>query len=316
MKSIMFLARAISLILVSHFPSFALADMSWDDAIEAVSEKSSRYYDYALDLGSGHPGTALHGIGHDRHLCAITGRMLGFKDEIKEAETFQSPSLAPDADPFELMEHSVFLDSWVIAARRAIAMTESQKKSLWNLECIGNHGIPLKAYIDEPDLRSDFSVLDNTLVVYGDIDGGFHDRFLAALNANPDVVSVAFGSAGGSVADAILSGLEIRKRGLSTTLHGPCFSACPLVFMGGETRDIWMGPGPHLGFHRVYTPRGEVPLNDEVYRHIAEYIAAMDVDPIQVLEWMALAGASEIFEPSLEQLCGSRVATWVQRVCD
>jgi hypothetical protein len=85
--------------------------------------------------------------------------------------------------------------------------------------------------------------------------------------------------------------------------------------MGGETRRIWMGPGPHLGFHRVYTTLGEVPLGDDVYRQIAEYLAAMDVSPVRVLEWMARAGSNEIFEPRLEQLCGPRVATWVQRVC-
>ncbi|WP_171178195.1 hypothetical protein [Ruegeria sp. HKCCD8929] len=315
LRNIATLARALSLILGLHFPSFALAEISWDNAIEAVSAKSSEYYDYALRLGSGHPGSALHGIGHDRHICAIAGRMLGFRDEIARAETFEDPPLTPQADPFELMEHSVFLDSWVAAARRATAMTESQKKSLWNLECIGNHGIPRTAYIDEPELKGDFSVLENTLVVYGDIDSGFHDRFRAVLDANPEVDLIALGSAGGSVVDAILSGSEIRKRGLTTTLHGPCFSACPLVFMGGERRTIWMGPGPHLGFHRVYTPSGEISLDDRVYLQIAEYLAAMDVDPIPVLEWMARAGSSEIFEPRLEQLCEPRVATWVQRIC-
>lgn len=316
LKSVTILARVLFLILGFHIPSFALAEVSWDSAIQAAREKSSEYYDYALRLGSGHPGSALHGIGHDRHICAITGRMLGFRNEIKEAETFENPSLTPGADPFELMEHSMLLDSWVAAAQRAVAMTDSQKKSLWNLECIGNHGIPRSAYVDEPELRGDFSILDNTLVVYGDIDSGFHDRFRAALDANPEVDLIALGSAGGSVVDGILSGLEIRKRGLSTTLHGPCFSACPLVFMGGETRSIWMGPGPHLGFHRVYTTLGEVPLDDSVYVQISEYLAAMDVNPIPVLEWIARAGASEFFEPRLEQLCETRVATWVQRVCD
>lgn len=315
MKNVSALARTLFLNLGFLFPSYALAEISWGSAIEAVSEKSSKYYDYALALGSGHPGSALHGIGHDRHICAIAGRMLGFRDEIAQAEMFDDPPLTSSADPFELMEHSLFLDSWVAAANRAVAMTESQRKSLWNLECIGNHGIPKTAFINEAELKGDFSFLENTLVVYGDIDSGFHNRFRATLDANPEVELVALGSAGGSVVDAILAGLEIRKRGLSTTLHGPCFSACPLVFMGGESRTIWMGPGPHLGFHRVYTTLGEAALDDNVYLQIGEYLAAMGVDPIPVLEWMARADSSEIFEPSLEQLCEPRVATWVQRVC-
>lgn len=316
MQNITLLSRAILLIIGLHFPTFALADRSWDSAIETISEKSSQYFDYALRLGSGYPGAALNGIGHDRHICAIAGRMLGFRDEITQAETFEDPPLTPQADPFALMEHSLFLDAWVAAARRAIVMTESQKKSLWNLECIGNHGIPRSAYVDEPELIGDFSILENTLVVYGEIDIGFHERFRAALDANPEVDLIALGSAGGSVVDAILSGLEIRRRGLSTTLHGPCFSACPLVFIGGERRTIWMGPGPHLGFHRVYTASGEIPLDDRVYLQIAEYLAVMNVDPIPVLEWMARAGSNEIYEPRLEQLCKPRVATWVQRICN
>jgi hypothetical protein len=311
----MTLTRALVLGIMLYVPNSMLAESSWDSAIEAVSEKGSRYYSYALSMGSGHPGSALHGIGHDRHMCAIAGRMLGFRSEVAQAETFEDPPLTPKADPFELMEHSLFLDAWVAAARRAITMTESQKKSLWNLECVGNHGIPVSAYIDDLDLRGDFSVLDGTLSVYGDIDVEFYDRFRAALDANPEVDMIALGSAGGSVAEAILSGLEIRRRGLSTTLHGPCLSACPLVFMGGSERTIWMGPGPHLGFHRVYTQSGAVPLDDEVYLRIAEYLTTMDVDPLPVLRWMARAGPDDIFEPELEQLCPPMVATWVQRVC-
>ncbi|WP_370210204.1 hypothetical protein, partial [Roseovarius sp.] len=85
------LAQFALLITVLHCPTSALADRSWESAIDAVSEKSSEYFDYAMRLGSGYPGTALNGIGHDRHICAIAGRMLGFDVEIKEAETFDHP---------------------------------------------------------------------------------------------------------------------------------------------------------------------------------------------------------------------------------
>ncbi len=315
LRIIAILSKAVALVIGLNIAPSASADTSWDRAIEAVEEKSSKYFDYAISLGSGFPGSSLNGIGGDWHICAITGRMLGFRAEIAEAETFESPALKPDADPDELMVHALFLDSWAATARTATAMTENQKKSLWNLECVGKHGIPRTAYIEDPELKGDFSVRDGTLVVYGDIDGGFYDRFRAAMDANPNITEIALGSAGGSVVDALLSGLEIRKRGLPTTLFGPCFSACPLVFMGGETRVIWMGPGPHLGFHRVYTPSGELPLSDPVYQHISEYLAAMGVDPIPVLEWMARAGAVEMFELDLDDFCAPRVATWIQRVC-
>lgn len=309
------LAGSLLICLTVIFPASLSADTSWKSAIEAVSKKSGRYYDYALSLGSGHAGSALHGIGHDRHICAIVGRMLGFRAEIQEAETFEDPPLTPKADPYELMVHSLFLDSWVAAARRAISMTERQKKSLWNLECIGSHGIPKTAFIAEPGLVADFSISGETLVVYGDIDAEFYWRFLKILSQNSQIETVALGSAGGSVVDAMLAGLEIRNRGLETTLHGPCFSACPLVFMGGTQRIIWMGPGPHLGFHRVYSSSGEVSTDDKIYWQIADYLTAMGVDPKTVLRWMLSAGPNEIFEPRLDQLCKPGVATWVQRVC-
>ena len=309
------LSRALLVALGLQVPSDAISEVSWEKAISSVEEKSAKYFAYAYDLGSGYPGTALNGIGSDRHICAIAGRMLGFHDEIAEAETFESPAMTPDADPYQLMEHSMFLDAWVASARSAVEMTEIQRKNLWNLECLGKHGIPTTAYIDDPELKGDFSVDGTRLVVYGDIDLGFYERFREALDENPLVTKVALGSAGGNVMGALLSGIEIRKRGLSTTLYGPCYSACPLVFMGGETRTIWMGPGPHLGFHRVYTRSGEVPLDDEVYTHISNYLLNMGVDPRPVLGWMMRAGADDMHEPSLDEFCAPKVATWVQRVC-
>jgi len=308
--------RKLAMILAGLMaPNFCAAEISWSDAIEAVREKGGAYYDFALQLGSGHPGTSLHGIGHERHSCAIIGRMLGFIDEIVEVETFEDPPMTSQTDPFALMEHSMFLDSWVAAAESALVMSNDQRKSLWNLECIGKFGIPTSSYILEQDLNADFSVKDGSLLVYGDIESGFYERFVSVLNENSGITHVALGSAGGSVRDAMLSGIEIRKRGLSTALHGPCYSACPLVFMGGRERGIWSGNGPALGFHRVYTSEGEVPLDHFVYDQIEDYLISMGILSEPVLRWMASKGQYEIYEPALEELCPPKVATWVQRTC-
>jgi len=306
----------VILLLVATFPSQVIADrFSWEKAIEAVEKKQSKYFDYALEQGAGFPGSALQGIGYGQHICAIVGRMLGFRKEIKAAKTIQDPPLSPDTDPNILMEHTMLLDSWVSAANNAVSMTKIQKQNLWNLECVGQYEIPHEAIISDASLKGDFSVKEDTILVYGDINTGFFKRFKAALNANPNVRIVALGSAGGSVKDAIKAGLEIRQRGLSTTLHGPCFSACPLIFAGGDNRIIWMGPGPHLRFHQVYSQNGAIPLNSEVYNIIAQYLEKMGVSSSQVINWMANADPTEIFEPKLELLCVSKLATWVQRTC-
>lgn len=310
------MVKHIFLLALFFLCSPSYAEVSWDNAIKAVSEKRSAYYDFAVTLDPmSRPGTALNGIGHDQHICAIVGRMLGFREEISLAETFKDPPLTKDADPFELMTHSMFLDSWVAAAKRAIAMTRNQQASLWNLECVGKHGIPVTALITDPSIKGEFSLLDETLVIYGDIDSGFYERFMQALVDFPQAKTVAMGSAGGSVRDAILTGYEIRNRGLSTTLHGPCFSACPLVFAGGVSRTIWMGPGPHLGFHQIYNSSGALPLDHTAYQAVKIYLSEMGVDPSGVIAWMASATPDEIFEPDLELLCKVGIATWVQRTC-
>jgi hypothetical protein len=100
-------ARILMVVLVLQCPAAVIAEISWERAIGAVEAKTSEYFDYAYDLGSGYPGTALNGIGSDRHICAITGRMIGLHEEIAEAETFDSPAMTPDADPFELMEQDI-----------------------------------------------------------------------------------------------------------------------------------------------------------------------------------------------------------------
>jgi len=85
-------------------PTSSHSQVSWDAAIEAAEAKSYEYYAFAIELDPmSQPGSALHGIGHDQHICAIVGRMLGFDEEIKSAVTFADPPLVSDADPFELV---------------------------------------------------------------------------------------------------------------------------------------------------------------------------------------------------------------------
>lgn len=139
------------------------------------------------------------------------------------------------------------------------------------------------------------------------------------MECNPDITEIALGSGGGGVIDAIVSGQEIRKRGLNTTLFGPCYSACPLVFSGGIQRNIWMGEGPFLGFHQVYKIENEVlqelAAKDPIYVSISNYLAGMGVDATIVTNWMMSAEPSGMYHPSLEALCHSKLATWIQRTC-
>lgn len=60
-------------------------------------------------MDCGHPGTVIPDIGHDQHICAITGRMLRIGEEILEAETLDEFPLFPEVDPKEIMIHAMTL---------------------------------------------------------------------------------------------------------------------------------------------------------------------------------------------------------------
>ena len=166
-----------------------------------------------------------------------------------------------------------------------------------------------------PQPNAEFEVSHEKLYVYGNIDAGFADRFERALLDAPGITTVALGSGGGSVIDAVRAGARIRDRGLSTEIYGNCLSACPLVFIGGVERRLWAAPH-RLGFHQIYDETGvSVPSDDAVYDLVARYATLVGSDPNVLISWMLSAGPSEMFEPEVESLCAAGVATWVQRVC-
>jgi len=290
--------------------------VSWETAIQRVEQSSKEYFDYAVEVGgTSWAGTAYNGYQFDRHLCAIVGRMLEQVEAIKEIETLEYPPMDATSDPHDLLVFSISLENWTIAARRALSMSQDERINVWNLDCVGEMGIPPNLFMESAQPNAAFDLNGQTLLVYGDIEAGFFDRLKIELDANPAVTEVALGSGGGSVRDALLSGYEIRRRGLSTTIYGNCFSACPLVFMGGERRVLWASPS-RLGFHQIYTGDGKaIAFDDPIYGLTARYMTAMGVNPQVVIPWMLSARPNEMFEPEVSDLCAPGVATFVQRVC-
>lgn len=291
-------------------------NVGWDVAIVRVEESARKYSDHAFKvLGSRWVGPANDSIKFDTHRCAILGRMLGHTEAIQHIETFEYPPLDGSVDAFDLLVFSLTLENWVAAARASLKMEPSMRINVWNLECVGEQGIPADLFMESSQPNATFRIEGKTLVVYGDIDAGFFERFKSQLDAAPTIEEVGLGSGGGSVPDALLAGYEIRRRGLSTSLRGNCFSACPLVFMGGVKRILWASPY-RLGFHQIYSGDG-IPRSaeDPIYELTAKYMIAMGVDPQVVIPWMLSAGPSEMFEPDVRNLCAPGVSTFVQRVC-
>ncbi|NVZ10248.1 hypothetical protein HW932_13350 [Allochromatium humboldtianum] len=311
MKKLNFLSLLIALYLIM-LPVFGAG---WRDSINSVQEAAERYRAYAVANGTSWAGTMYNGYHLERHRCAILGRMLGYEHSVAHLEELKYPPLDGSVDPHEILIFSISLENWVAAAQWALDVNEDSRKNRWNLDCVGRQGIPknVASRSDKPD--AEFWADGETLFVYGDIDFGFAKRFKRQLELSPNIRKIVLGSGGGSVRDAILSGKLIRDLGLETSLHGNCFSACPLVFMGGVKRTLWASPH-RLGFHQVTNSSGQASsLSDPVYSIIGNYISEMGGDSATVLYWMRSARPSEMFEPNVAELCDPGVATFVQRVC-
>jgi hypothetical protein len=305
-----------SIMLLTCFVAGAARADSWDEAIATVEQSASEYFEYAVEVGgTSHAGTMYNGYKSLEHQCAILGRMLDHVEAIRHLEEFEYPPMDARSDPHDLLIFSISLENWVAAARWAKSATADQRINRWNLDCVGQLGIASNLFVESARPEAEFVADGTQLHVYGDIDMGFAERFQQALNANPSVSEVTLGSGGGSVRDALIAGLLIRSKGLDTTIYGNCYSACPLVFLGGNDRVVWAAPY-RLGFHQIYTGAGvSIPLDDQLYGLVAQYVAEMDGDPSRVLAWMFSAGPSEMFEPEPEDLCAANVATFVQRIC-
>jgi hypothetical protein len=291
----------------------------WAEAISEVEARSRFLWNYGIERGaSSHLGSIYNELDANRHQCAIAGRLLGLENNIRHLEEMPEPKLSDDMNEDQLMElmlYSHSLSNWVVAAKYLAGLPMDEVAEIWNLNCVGKLEIDGMAFVDSGVGRAKFKQDGTRVRVLGDIDLGFASELESWLIANPQTEEVVLGSGGGSVKDAILAGIAIRQRGLNTTLSDSCFSACPLVFIGGVNRTIW-SPYPPLGFHQAYTVDGiAIPASSEIYQMIFEYSNMMGVDGNFVLESMMNAGPMDMFEPHIDELCASKVVTWVQRAC-
>lgn len=288
--------------------------MSWQEATRTVERQSDELWDRAREEGFvGHLGTGLNELHVAEHQCAILGRMLGQTEAIRELET--STEIDTDAaDPHTIALAAHSLGNWAFVARRLLDTDRERRIEIWNLDCAGQMGIPVQAAIAREGPATFYEVEGDILHVLGAIEEGFADRIVEALDSEPGIEIVALGSGGGLVREAIEAGLVIRRRGLSTTLWNDCYSACPLVFLGGVDRTIW-SPYPDLAFHEASLDDAVVTGDAPVYATIASYAEAMGADGVTVVDFMRRADPATFYTPPLDALCRASIATWIQRGC-
>jgi hypothetical protein len=312
------MTRVLATVLCLLFPLAAMAqNNNWPKAIAAVTRSVQAYQEYAeAKIGPQWLGAANVMLDAEKHKCAILGRMLGKIDEIRTIEQMDYPPMDSRSDPYDLLMFARSLDNWVGQANWAISVDTAERANRWNLDCVGNFDIPADAFAGSARREASFEYKFQRLYVYGDIDAGFHERFKAELDRHGDVKEVYLGSGGGSVKDALLSGSEIRNRGLETSLHGNCWSACPLVFAGGVKRIVWADVRHDFGFHQLATRDGQaLPLDHPIYGMIADYLTQMGVNASTYLGWMQSASPSEMFTPKPVEWCKPVLVTFLQRIC-
>lgn len=266
-------------------------------------------------------GTIYNEIGANEHACFILGELLDRRKEARPTKIEFNPDysvLTPDnANELRIMSNSI--DNFVGAAEYILEKSRDERILEWNLDCVGQLGIAKSAFIEQKG-KSTFYVVKNeghVLQVLGDIEEGYAQKIIDAIKANPSVKTVALGSGGGYVYEAMQAGNFIRAKGLETVLWNGCYSACPLVFMGGVHRENW-SPYPVLGFHQVYSDKGvAAPKDDQVYKDIFQYLVSKDIDPKYVIfkMWSAPPSDMALVEAGDEEPCKANVFTWVQRGC-
>lgn len=291
-----------------------VAATSWDKAIAAVEKKAAAFGEKGHGLGGYSLGSSYGAFRMDEHRCVILGYMLNKKDVISHLDIPTKPNLVT-GDDYILEATSLY--NWAHMARHLKGKSLEFQAKLWNRECAGKLGIPRSANVREASKNAFYQLSDDgrTLMVLGGVTRGYSARLRAALDENPRVVEVSLGSDGGHVAEALRAGTEIRNRQLDTVLYGDCYSACPLVFMGGVKRIVW-APHDDLGFHQISGQDGSaVAFDDPIYKLVVYYVNEMGIDANLILRYFNSASPADIFVPNVGNYCAGNLVTWAQRLC-
>jgi TPR repeat protein len=267
-------------------------------------------------------GTMHNETGIQQHTCYALGMLLGFDENVRHLRFDRNQSLAAQdsEQAYDLRINAQSLDNFEIAVARSLNMSLGQRGIVWDLDCAGKHGISAETF-NQMGVSTFYEVINTDggqgIRILGAIEKGFAARLSATLGQNPNVAFVELGSGGGSVAEALAAGRLIRAKGLATSIWTNCYSACPLVFLGGVDRHIH-SPYPSLGFHQISSSAGAVAPRAPVYVQVASYIREMGVDDRFVVTAMMEATPAQMnmINGADVRLCEARIATWVQRACE
>lgn len=97
----------------------------------------------------------------------------------------------------------------------------------------------------------DVSQDQTTIFLKGDINYALHASFLKTLEMHKDITTIALSSEGGIIFAARAIANKIIELNLNTKTNADCFSACTLIFLAGQKRQL--ADNGQLGFHLYAT---------------------------------------------------------------
>lgn len=261
-------------------------------------------------------GTMYNDVDLPEHTCYSLGTLLGLESNVRRLRfdrRWHAAKTPAEANELRIKAQSLY--NFVAAANASLKESADKRGIAWNLDCAQKYGVALQQKGD----ATFYEVINGGkgIKILGAIETGFTAKLTATLARAPKAEFIALGSGGGSVAEAIASGRMIRSRGLATTIWNNCYSACPLVFLGGVERYVH-SPYPSFGFHQISTPAGAIPKSSPVYAHVGNYIREMGADDYFFLAAMlgATPAQMNMVNGADVRLCRARVATWIQRACE
>ena len=263
------------------------------------------------------PGLTLNGYINESSRWLNSRVSLGMDRYVSHLKFDRRPSLvATNTETAQALRViAVSMDNFQYSVRAVVADQHERRIESWNIDCAGRMQIA-NILIPRTGAPTFYEITDDgkTLRVLGAVEAGFASRLREVIERNPKIEVVALGSGGGLVYEALSAGRFIRSRKITTTLWNNCYSACPLVFMGGVERVIY-SPYPSLGFHQIYSKEGPSPPNSRVYVDVTRYLQDMDIESRFVIQNMLVAPPEKMNLIPLKTLCKTNVATWIQRMC-
>lgn len=294
---------ALTVFLLIILPADALAK-SWTQAILDVDARLQQ-------LSAEHRYQLGNGLNFDpaKLSCGILARRFKIPDAYRYFETETDVWKTDVPDDLKPSLEMQFLSEWLHAAKQIAATAPDKRAAMWNYNCARIFG-----FREVSTRQQTFYEVDGpNLYIFGAVESGFFQRVKAALAENPTVGTVFLGSPGGSVVEAINTGLLIRSLQLDTGLYGDCLSACPLVFASGINRIIYRNSG-RLGIHQVSVNGEAVNLNDPIYDLINRYLIKMGLPTEYPVNLMKSAPPSGMRYLEAEDSCRLKFATWTQGI--